>query len=211
MFILWASKEVQGKSQRLYFRSLNNHKPTLVVNAHAHEDQKVVLFLHFCHSLLFPVFSKLGKGPAQTDVLLNIWLFVRWATESPHYCGCGVGETLFQTCCHFTRNWLVWTRQFVCFYCPQIKLLSDSSTCLKCLIKHWENCQYRSTSKSLNILILHIPRGWGHLLSDFSQAVAGWCQLPRVRAFTSALQSGDHPLWGRLGDWLEVYNSLKMK
>lgn len=40
-----------------------------------------------------------------------------------------------------------------------LKLLSDSSTCLKCLIKHGENCQYHSTSKSLNILILHIPCG----------------------------------------------------
>lgn len=44
--------------------------------------------------------------------------------------------------------------------------LSDSS--LQCVIKHQENCQYHSASKSLNALILHIPCSWGHFLSVFS-------------------------------------------
>lgn len=83
----------------------------------------------------------------------------------------GLGETWFQTCCHVTRNWLIWTRQFVFIVLKLNGSLSDSSTCVKCLIKHWEDCQYRSTSKSLNNLILHNPSGEGLLRSDFSQVV----------------------------------------
>lgn len=75
--------------------------------------------------------------------------------------------------------------------------LSYSSTCLKCLIKPWEKCQYCSTSKSLTIVILHIACSWGHVLSDFSQAGQGCGR--KGWAFPRVLQCGDHPLRGRCG------------
>ena len=192
MFILRASREVLGKSQKIHFRHLNNLKSALTVNAHAGEDQKIVIYRHYGHSFSFHILSNWARGQLRQDVHLNIWLFVKRATESTHYCSCGIGRTLFKTCCHFTRNWLVWTRLFALIVLKLNYSPSDSSSCLQCVIKHWEDCQYRSTSKSLNILILHIPCGWGHFLSVFSPAVAWLCQLPGgLEPLLWRLQSGD--------------------
>ena len=46
MFILWASREVLGKSQKVHFRHVNNHKAALIVNVHTSEDQKKAIDLH---------------------------------------------------------------------------------------------------------------------------------------------------------------------
>lgn len=105
-------------------------------------------------------------------------LFVRWATESTHCCSCELGETLGHAV-PFSESDL--SGQDTLFASIVLKLnhsLCDSSTCLERVIKDREDCQYRSPSKSLNILIPHILCGRGHFLSHFSRAVSRLCQRP---------------------------------